>query len=143
MHTLFPATLLILAALTAPAVQAGASATTRIGNITLAVLDLTPQDGSNPGFTLDSFDSRLLVYADTRNTGGDVDRHQVAPAPHAAGVAQLAPGPADVRATPAQDRQQQTKPVPGQHPHAPITARVWYGQSSRQNTVSRCSRRSD
>lgn len=99
MHTLFPATLLILAALTAPAVQAGASATTRIGNVTLAVLDLTPQDGSNPGFTRDSFDSRLLVYADTRNTGGDVDRHQVAPVPHAAGVAQLAPGPADVRAT--------------------------------------------
>ena len=49
MHTLFPATLLILAALTAPAVQAGASATTRIVNITLAVLDLTPQDGSVAG----------------------------------------------------------------------------------------------
>lgn len=99
MHTLFPATLLMLAVLTAPAVQAGASATTRIGNVTLAVLDLTPQDGSSAGFTLDTFDSRLLVYADTRNTGGGIDRSQVAPAPHAAGVAQLGPGPADARAT--------------------------------------------
>lgn len=98
MHTLLPATLLVLAALAAPAVQAGASATTRIGNVALAVLDLTPQDGSNAGFTLDTFDSRLLVYADTRNTGGGVDRNQVAPAPHAAAVAQLGPGPAGARA---------------------------------------------
>lgn len=99
MHTLFPATLLILAALTAPAALAGASATTRIGNVTLAALDLTPQDGSTAGFTLDSFDSRLLVYADTRNTGGSFNRDQVAPAPHAAGLAQLGSGPAQVRAT--------------------------------------------
>ena len=98
MHTRFPAALLILAALAAPAVQAGASATTRIGNVTLAVLDLTPQDGSSASFTLDSFDSRLLVYADTRNTGGSLVRDEVAPVAHAAGVAQLGTGPAQARA---------------------------------------------
>jgi hypothetical protein len=67
--------------------QAGASATTSIGQVTLGVVDLTPGDGRTAGFTLDTFDSRLIVYTDTRNTGGSFDRTIVTPAPFDAGTA--------------------------------------------------------
>ncbi|TWI60728.1 putative secreted protein with PEP-CTERM sorting signal [Pseudoduganella lurida] len=69
------------------AAHAGAAATASIGQVTLGAVDLTPGDGSTAGFSLATFDSRLIVYTDTRNTGGSFDRTIVTPPPFAAGAA--------------------------------------------------------
>ena len=68
--------------------NAGGSAST--SNVTLGVIDLTPQDGAGAGYTIDSFDSRLIVYTDTRNTGGSFDPLTLRPAPYTAGNALVA-----------------------------------------------------
>ncbi|HEX8405204.1 MAG TPA: PEP-CTERM sorting domain-containing protein [Duganella sp.] len=89
MHPLFRTVLPVLAAcvLAAGPAQAGAAGATRIGDVTLGVIDLTPQDGDRAGYTIDSFDGRLIVYTDTRNTGGGFDPTILKPAPFTAGRA--------------------------------------------------------
>jgi hypothetical protein len=93
MNPFRPSLLLLLAALACPLARADATATSRIANVTLGVIDLTPSDGSNPGYTIDSVDSRLLIYTDTRNSGGTFERLSVEPAPFTAAQLQLPPGP--------------------------------------------------
>lgn len=92
MNTLFSAALPILAAcaiLASGAAQAGAGGATSIGNLTLGVIDLTPQDGG-AGFTIDSFDSRLMVYTYNSATGADFHPVIVQPPSFAPGQAQIA-----------------------------------------------------
>jgi len=92
MNTLFRAVLPILAGcalLVAGAAQAGAGGATSIGNLTLGVIDLTPRDGG-AGFTIDSFDSRLMVYTYNSATGADFHPITVQPAAFTAGQAGLA-----------------------------------------------------
>ncbi|SEO47056.1 PEP-CTERM protein-sorting domain-containing protein [Duganella sp. CF517] len=78
------------ASLAAGPALAGASGATTIGNVTLGVIDLTPQDGASAGYAIDSFESRLMVYTDTSNTGGGIHPTTVYPPPYAAGNAQMA-----------------------------------------------------
>jgi hypothetical protein len=77
---------------TCSAALAGATAGTRIDGVHLGVLDLTPGDGRAAGFDIVSFDSRLIVYTDTRATGGAFARQIVHPAAHAPGNAELGTG---------------------------------------------------
>ncbi|KQQ47674.1 hypothetical protein ASF61_03315 [Duganella sp. Leaf126] len=93
MKTVLPAVLLTLAALSttlaSPSALAGADGTTRIDNITLGVIDLTPGDGAPAGYTLGYAESRLLTYLNTVNNGGSYTQTSVFPAPYGAGQAQL------------------------------------------------------
>jgi hypothetical protein len=92
MKTAFPAVLLALAALAAlpcPLALAGADATVRIEAVTLGVIDLTPDDGASAGFTIDSAESRLLVYVNTFNSGGSYTQTAVSLAANSAGRIQL------------------------------------------------------
>ena len=94
----FLATLFTCAGLVGNA-HGAAEATARIGQVQLGVIDLTPADGAAAGFAVTSFDSRLIAYADTRATGGILDRTIVTPAAHTPGVAQSAMGTAHADAT--------------------------------------------
>lgn len=93
MKTILPAVLLALAALAttvaAPLAQAGANGASRIDNVTLGVIDLTPGDGSGASYALNSGDSRLLAYSNTLNNGGSYTQLAVFPAPFSAGQAVL------------------------------------------------------
>jgi len=102
MHKLLRTVLPLLAACASLAcgpALAGAGGTTRIGDVALGVIDLTPDDGVNAGYTIDSFESRLMVYTDTRNTGGGFDPTTVSPLPYTAGNARLAHNTATAVAT--------------------------------------------
>lgn len=102
MNMLFRAVLSALTAcafLAAGAVQADASGTTSFSNITLGVIDLTPQDGNSAGYVIDSFDSRLIAYTDSRNTGGSYSPVTIHPAPYTAGEALVTLGAASAHAT--------------------------------------------
>lgn len=92
MKTPFSALLFALATLAAGSAQAGAEATTRIGQVTLGIIDLTPGDGIAAGFDVTTFDSRLIVYTDTRNTGGTFDRKIVPLPAYTAGSTDIALG---------------------------------------------------
>jgi hypothetical protein len=101
MHTLFSAAFATLAAcalLAADVAHASASGATSIANVTLGVIDLTPQDGG-AGFTIDSFDSRLMVYTYNSDTGADFHPIIIEPAPFTAGQARLALDAATADAT--------------------------------------------
>lgn len=101
MNTLFRAVLTILAGcamLVAGGAQAGAGGATSIANVALGVIDLTPQDGG-AGYTIDSFDSRLMVYTYNSATGADFHPIITEPAPYAAGQARLALDAASADAT--------------------------------------------
>ena len=102
MHKLLRTILPVLAAcasLAAGPAFAGASGATSLGNVTLGVIDLTPQDGADAGYTIDSFDTRLMVYTDTSNTGGGFYPTTVTPPPYTAGNAQMAHSSATAGAT--------------------------------------------
>ncbi len=93
MKTPFSALLLALATLAcAGSAHAGAEAATRIGQVTLGIIDLTPGDGIAAGFDIATFDSRLIVYTDTRNTGGTFDRKIVPLPAYTAGGTEIALG---------------------------------------------------
>lgn len=81
-----------LLCLAAPPAQAGASASTSLHNVTLAVIDLTPHDAGTAGFTVDGFSSRLIVYTDRRNSGGSFEQTIATPTPYTAGAAQVDAG---------------------------------------------------
>ena len=93
MKTALSAVLLTLAALTttlaSPSAAAGADGTSRIDNVTLGVIDLTPGDGSGASYTFNYGDSRLLTYSNTLNNGGSYTQLAVFPAPFSAGQAVL------------------------------------------------------
>lgn len=74
------------------AANAGAMAGARIGDVHLGVIDLTPGDGHAAGFDIQSFDSRLIAYTDTRATGGTFDQQVVHPAPGNAASANTGSG---------------------------------------------------
>ena len=97
LRTILPV-LAACAGLAAGPALAGASGHTSIGNVTLGVIDLTPQDGAAAGYAIDSFDSRLLVYTDTRNGGGTYDPTFVYPPPYTAGNALTARNSASANA---------------------------------------------
>jgi len=93
MKTALSAVLLTLAALTttlaSPSAEADADGTSRIDNVTLGVIDLTPGDGSGASYTFNYGDSRLLTYSNTLNNGGSYTQLAVFPAPFSAGQAVL------------------------------------------------------
>lgn len=92
MKATFSAMLFALAAIAAGTAHAGADAAASIGQVTLGIIDLTPGDGIAAGFTVTTFDSRLIVYTDTRNTGGTFDRNIVPLPGYAAGSADITLG---------------------------------------------------
>ncbi|MGV7208081.1 PEP-CTERM sorting domain-containing protein [Oxalobacteraceae bacterium A2-2] len=91
MKALFPALLLALAVHGGGA-QAAAQASAGISAVTLGVIDLTPDDGRAAAYRIDSFNSRLIAYTDTRNSGGSFEREISYPAPSTASRIEAALG---------------------------------------------------
>lgn len=93
MKTVLPAVLLTLAALAttlaSPSALAGATGASRIANVTLGVIDLTPDDFERADYGINNASARLMAYSNTLNNGGNYSQFAVWPAPFMGGQAQL------------------------------------------------------
>ncbi|OFA08987.1 PEPxxWA-CTERM sorting domain-containing protein [Duganella phyllosphaerae] len=93
MKTVLPAVLLTLAALTttlaSPSAAAGANGASRIDNVTLGVIDLTPDNFERADYGINDLNARLMAYSNTLNNGGSYSQFAVWPEPFMGGQAQL------------------------------------------------------